>query len=220
MNGATRQQHQPETQQDLPSARNKLNDAISNLIDPRPEHINNRTIWLNPRYHDLREALTSQRPGGKHQPRSQPPAWIDAIDTLTQIDNHIHQLEPDTPIADCDDHPTVQRLRAHAARKWRPQDVPDIIKTSNDLQAYAISIDKLFAQPPKYLPDKCPRCNQRKAARTLDGETVRVPALQITEAGCTCNNCHNHWPPIQLAWLGSLLGYRIQGVAEPQPRLG
>lgn len=210
--GAKRQQPQQENHQDLPGVRNKLDDAISDLIDPRPEHVNDRTVWLNPRYHDLREALTSQRAGGKHQPQSQPPAWVDAIDVITKIDCRAYQLEPDTPIAECDDYPTVQRLRVHAARKWRPQDIPAILKTTNDLHTYITDIDKLFARPPKYLPDKCPRCNQRKATRRLDNETVRVPALQITDIGCTCNNCHHHWPPDQLMFLGRLLGYRIQGV--------
>lgn len=201
-------------ERELPAARTKLHDAISNLIDPRPQTHDGHTAWISPRYHELRDALDSQRIGARHKPQSQPPAWLDAIDLLRTIDHRARQLEPQAPIAQCDDYPTVQRLRFHGIRTWRPQDVTMIVVVTNDLAGFTADIDKLFAQPPKYLPDPCPHCNHLKATRTLDGETIRTPALQITDTGANCLHCHAHWEPDRLMFLGKLLGYRIEGITE------
>lgn len=207
---------------ELPAARNKLHDAISNLIDPRPERLDNQTHWLNPRYHELREAISSHGgASGGHKPQSQAPAWVDAIMVAEKIDKRCRQLVPETPILECDDYATVQRLRIYSIRKWRPQDTPLVLTAAIDLEKFIVDIDELFAPKPKDLPDKCPRCNVARVPREIDDPTtdsgkatIRIAALQITATGCTCNNCGQHWPPSKLMFLGLLLGYRIQGVIE------
>jgi hypothetical protein len=200
----------------LPFARQKLEDTISDLIDPRPEYHDGKMHWLNPRYHELREALTSRPAGARTKSGPQPPGWIDAIDLLTKIDHRIHELAADYVVSECDDLAAVQRLRYLVARKWAPEQVEDVETITSDLAGYVEDIDRLFAPAPKYLPDKCPHCGHDKAARTVDGQTIRMPALQITDDGCTCNNCQDHWPPDRLVFLGRVLGYRIEGVLDVQ----
>jgi hypothetical protein len=206
----------------LQPARQALQDAISDLIDPRPEPSDQGTQWLDSRYHDLRDALTSQRIGSRSKPQSQPPAWLDAIDLLKTIDQRARELEPSWPISECDEYPTIQRLRQLDARKWRPQDVQEIDTITGDLNKYAVDIDKLFSNPPKYLPDPCPRCRNTHARRLDDeGKPTRIPALAITDDGCTCNVCKEYWPPERLMFLGRVLGYRIEGVIEhPESHTG
>ncbi|VAZ77484.1 hypothetical protein LAUMK4_05851 [Mycobacterium persicum] len=222
------------TDGNLPAARRLLADAISSLIDPQPWVDNNRTYWLDSRYHQLRDALTAQRVGASHKPASKPPAWIDAIDLLRDIDRRTCEIEqqvldllnPETRqqipawiIGDCDDWPTVQRLRqVDGWRKWRPQDTALIGTITGDLARFITRIDQLFAAAPKTLPDKCPQCGNSETRRRIDDggivSTSRVPALQITDDGCTCQHCKAHWPPDRLVFLGRVLGYRIEGVIE------
>lgn len=206
------------TDGNLPQAKRLLADAISSLIDPQPWVDNNRTHWLDSRYHQLRDALTAQRVGASHKPASKPPAWIDAIDLLKDIDHQAHLWEPAWPVSDCDDWPTVQRLRQVDLRKWRPQDVTLITTITGDLARFIARIDQLFAAAPKTLPDKCPQCGNSETRRRVDDggvtATSRVPALQITDDGCTCQHCKAHWPPDRLVFLGRVLGYRITGVVD------
>lgn len=208
--------HPTPTDGNLPQAKRQLADAISNLIDPKPWVDNNTTHWLDSRYHQLRDALTAQRIGSSHKPASKPPAWIDAIDLLKDIDHQIHLWEPAWPIADCDDWPAVQRLRQVDLRKWRPQDTELINQIVAGLTRFAARIDQLFAAAPLYLPDKCPSCDHAKARRhdRDTGENINVPALEITTDGATCNNCHEKWPADRLVFLGRVLGYRISGLIE------
>lgn len=220
------------TEGNLPQAKRLLGDAISSLIDPQPWVDNNRTHWLDSRYHQLRDALTAQRIGSSHKPASKPPAWIDAIDLLRDIDHRTCEIEqqvldllnPETRqqipawiIGDCDDWPTVQRLRqVDGWRKWRPQDTGLIGAIAGDLARFITRIDQLFAAAPLYLPDKCPSCDHSKARRRDrdTGETINVPALQITTDGANCNNCHEKWSTDKLVFLGRVLGYRIAGVID------
>jgi hypothetical protein len=205
----------------LQPARQALADAISDLVDPRPQYTDQGLQWLDSRYHELREALTSQRLGSSHQHQSQAPAWVDAIDLLKDIDHKTRGWEPDWPINDCDEYPTIQRLRQIDARKWRPQDVTTINTITNDIARYNIRINELL-EPARiiYLANPCPHCHKTETHRTPKGETepIRVAALQITsdtDIQANCNHCHSHWPKAELQFLGRLLGNRIEGVTEP-----
>ncbi|MGV7794886.1 DUF7341 domain-containing protein [Mycobacterium kansasii] len=205
----------PDTDGNLPAARRQLADAISALIDPRPYLTDQGLQWLDSRYCDLRDALTAQRVGSSHKPGPKDPAWLAAIHLLKVIDRRAQTLEPAWPISDCDEYPTVQRLRQLDTRKWRPQDTELVTKIAADITKDAADIDALFAPSPKFLPDPCPSCHHSHARRLDDeGKPTRIPALAITDDGCRCNVCKEHWPLDRLMFLGRVLGYRIEGVIE------
>ncbi|MGV7251908.1 DUF7341 domain-containing protein [Mycobacterium kansasii] len=210
------------TDGNLPQAKRLLGDAISALIDPRPQHLDGHTHWLNPLYHELREAIDAQRIGSSRgKPESQAPLWVAALAALIEIDTLAHRHEPHWPISDCDDYPTVQRFRIIDSRKWRPQDTDIIEELTKELVKLADTVNKLFAVPPKFLDGPCPHC-QAKIARRLndEGEYVRGPALRIDingpdDCSATCNNCGEHWDRRELRFLGRLLGCpEIEGVIE------
>lgn len=60
---------------------------------------------------------------GRMVGRSVPPVWIDALDLRVEIDDETRKWQPDRPN-------TPARLRAVAARPWRPQDTSGIDKIS------------------------------------------------------------------------------------------
>jgi hypothetical protein len=205
----------PDTDAPLQPARAALSDAISALVDPRPHLTDQGLQWLDSRYHDLREALTSQRLGASHAAGPKEPAWLAAIHLLKIIDRRAQALEPCWPINDCDEYPTIQRLRQLDTRKWRPQDTNLVQRITNDLAKDAGDIDALFAPAPKYLPDKCPNCQNAHAHRKdEEGKPTRIPALAITDDGARCGSCREHWPLDRLMFLGRVLGYRIEGVID------
>jgi hypothetical protein len=206
----------------LPEARRNLADAISALIDPRPQTNNGALVWLDPRYHELREAIDAQRAGGhRSKPVSQAPLWVGALATLIEIDTLAHTHEPCWPISDCDDYPTVQRFRVIDARTWRPQDVDLIDKLTTKIVELIADLDKLFAIPPKFLNSPCPTCEATTVRRLNDdGEYVRGPALRIDingpdDCSATCHNCGRYWDRRELPFLGRQLGCpQIEGVID------
>lgn len=214
----------------LQPARKALADAISDLIDPRPQPTDQGLQWLDSRYSDLREALTAQRIGSSHKPASKPPGWLDAIELLARIDAAVHGWEPAWPISDCDEYPTIQRLRQLDARKWRPQDTALVARIASDIAAFIQAIDKLL-EPPRiiYLANPCPECAKTETYRKPEaaGEPpIRVAALQITyDATCdgdhkdthiqaSCNHCRTIWTKDQLGILGRRIGNKIEGVLD------
>lgn len=199
-----------DTDGNLPAARQRLHEAISALIDPRPYPLEGgRYTWLDSLYMTLRDALTDCRAGtGGHQTIALP-FWADAMKWLNTIDIGVHHWHPQWPLSDIDEYPTILRLQALDDRKWRPQDCAHINHMAANLEHWAIQITKLFEAKPKHLPNPCPRCGAKTVHRRTDDDDqpIRQPALQITDAGATCGQCHTTWPPEQLQFLGRLLGY-------------
>lgn len=182
----------------LPQALQTFHRATSTLIDPHP---NRPSI-----YAELREAIHGHRAGRSGQPaQSQPPLWIDGVDLATLIDNTVRQWHPTNPPGSS--YPTVNRLRALADRPHRPQDV-DLLQTrADELTGWVNRYNTLVNDKPLTLPNPCPRCDHKFTYRTVDGEQVRVPTLQITLQRCVCLHCHASWPPDKYEWLSRLLGY-------------
>lgn len=202
----------------LPAARTRLQDAISAAIDPKPEHIDGQTHWLDPLYTQIRAAVACMRKGAStHAFGSQPPGWVDAMDLLRDIDHQTiaweprRQLYPYHPIID-----TPMRLQVIEKQAWRPQDVTTMDTISGWLEGWAKRVDKLFApEPVKHLASPCPACGTRWVYREDAGEMVRQPALQITTHGCTCQKCRHVWAPEYFTHLARVLGYELpEGVLE------
>jgi hypothetical protein len=192
----------------LRAAQSRLADAVAALVDPRPQHLDGHTVWLDSRWVELCEALDGPRGGrGGAQPSSVVPFWLDALLLTMRIDARTAELDaaPDTPT----------RLRSVLERHRRPHDTKTIETITGDLQAFVKAIDDLFSPKPIYLPDPCPHCGHDYAyLHSDDGQRIRRPALAVTaEHGAVCNHCHDAWAPDQLIFLGRILGYRQpQGV--------
>jgi hypothetical protein len=205
-------QRRPRKQQQrnaLPVARNKLLDAISDLAHTRRHTIRLeggklKRVKLAPRYTDLAQAVAAHRGGHGGQWSGQFPFWADALVLLTEIDAAVVEMHPEP-------HRwpgwTIPRLHALEARRWRPQDCPLIHAHAGVLAGFTAAIDAKFAPRPVTLPDPCPSCGVDVVYRDRDGEEVRGPALQITDAGAACGACDARWPPEKLPMLGRMLGY-------------
>lgn len=217
----------PQTTEDgsLPDARRKLDDAISSLIDPKPRYTETKagTVWLDPLYDQLHDALPGEKQQRSGVPRSQAPLWVDAVDLLHEIDRAVAEWEPNWPAIPGNltgrdaQPPTVLRLQAINARKWRPQDASEVTTIANRITAWAERITTLLADTHvKTLSAPCPACGKTTVYRKdSGGELVRQPALQITTIGCQCQACKTSWSPDLYMHLARVLGYDLPaGVLE------
>ena len=220
---------QPAEDGNLPYALQKLSEAISALIDPKPTTINREdgatTIhWLDSLYVQLVEAVPGEKQHRSGVAASQAPLWVDATDQLQKIDRTITSWHPKQPIFDGDlspQHPptpaSVARLQAIEKIAWRPQDCGLIEEYTATLLAWCDKIRELLADTPKLtLPNPCPACGVKIVyRRDSGGEQVRRPALQIGAHGCTCANCGYTWAPDLFVHLSRVLGYEMpEGVLE------
>lgn len=201
----------------LPQAQRQLTDAITKLIDPKPQLTNGQLRYTQSLYTQLTDAIPGQYLGRTGLQRSQPPLWIDAADLLTEINTTTRAWHPDTiawftgfvfviiPIH----HTTPGRLRLLAQCRWRPQDTAQITRYANQIETWIKRIETLFAEHHvKHLPAPCPACDKKIVyRRDSAGELVRQPALQITTNGCECQACHTIWGPELFMHLARVLGY-------------
>lgn len=206
----------------LSDARRQLDYAISALIDPKPQHTGTGIVWLDPLYEQLRDAVPGSKRDRTGVPTSQPPAWIDALDLLREIDTTVARWEPSWPQNPRDPTElstpvTIFRLRAIQSRKWRPHDGADIHHKTNTLKTWVERITSLLANTHvKHLPAACPACGKKTVYRRDNaGDLVRQPALQITTQGCVCQHCRTVWGPERFMLLAKVLGYDLPpGVLE------
>lgn len=213
----------------LPATLRKLGEAISALIDPKPQtiHRDDGTTsieWLDSLYTQLVEAIPGEKKHRTGVSTSQPPMWIDASDQLVKIDRVVMSWHPAQPLFDGDlspQHPptpvTVARLQAIEGLPWRPQDCSLLEDYVADLLAWCEKIRELLSDAPKLtLPNPCPACGTKIVYRTDSaGEKVRRPALNIGATGCTCLHCHYTWEPQYFTHLARVLGYEMPaGVLE------
>jgi hypothetical protein len=214
---------------DVIGAKQRLSDAISKLIDPKPEtrHLEDGGIkieWLDSCYTQLVEAVPGERRHRAGVSASTPPLWIDASDLRHLIDQAVTGWEPHWPIplptvwewAYEDDWPTVQRLKLLEKRRFRPQDTHLIDSYTNSLLGWCDKIRDLLTDAPKCtLPNPCPACGVGVVYREYAGEQVRRPALQISAEGCTCQHCRYTWSPSHFSLLAATLGYPLpEGVLQ------
>jgi hypothetical protein len=188
----------------LPAARRRLEHAISALTEPKPVQTEQGIQWLDSLYDQLVEAIPGTKLERSGVPTSQPPVWIDAMELLHEIDTAITAWEPRWPIEPHDPiddptPPTILRLRAIQRRKWRPQDVRSMEQIAGAVESWAKAIQELLSDKPRWhVAAPCPACERRFIyQRDNAGELTRRPALQITPAGCACQN-----PQCRAEWIG------------------
>lgn len=206
----------------LPQARRDLHNAIMALVNPQPLRTETETVWLDSLYLQLRGAVPGEKQHRSGVARSQPPAWIDAIDTLRDIDQSVTGWEPRWPAIPGDlsgdaEPPTVLRLRSINDRTWRPQDVGEVKKIGAKIRGWVDHITTLLADVHvKHISAPCPACGKQTVYRKDSaGELVRQPALQITTMGCVCQACRASWSPDLYLHLARVLGYELPaGVLE------
>jgi len=202
--------------ENLLEAKQRLDNAISSLIDKRPHLLDNgTTTWLDSRYRELREAITGHHIGqtGRNS-EPQPPVWIDGIDLISDIDKTVGKWEASRP--EDSTYPTVFRLEVIGQRTFRPQDAAEINAMSADVERWVHRYQVLCDPKPKHMSAACPACGKTHVYRDSAGEQVRQPALQITVNGCVCQACRTVWEPAQFVFLATrLLGYVLpEGVLE------
>jgi hypothetical protein len=189
----------------LPAALDRLRAATSGLVDPIKQ-MTDGVVLSAP---SLYEQLVGEMPTdeghamGRMVGRSVPPVWIDALDLRVEIDDETRKWQPDRPN-------TPARLRAVAARPWRPQDTSGMDKISCRVEGWAVTVRCLLTPASvKHVSAPCPACGAKSAfKRDSAGERVRVPALQIvTELGCTCLVCRYTWGPELYLHLARVLGF-------------
>lgn len=215
---------QPAQDGNLPEARRELHDAICDLVNPRPQYTDtdDGTVWLDSLYIQLQGAVPGEKQHRSGVARSQPPAWIDAIDTLRDIDSAVTGWEPRWPaipgnLSNDPEPPTVLRLRIIALRAWRPQDTAEVKKIAAKIRYWVDRITTLLADTHvKHISAPCPACGKTTVYRKdSGGELVRQPALQITAMGCQCQACKTTWAPDLYMHLARVLGYDLPaGVLE------
>lgn len=225
---------QPTPDGHLPAARNRLDHAISALIDPKPHVIDREDgtkpiTWLDPVYTQLRDAIAGQT-GERSGRHTTSPIWTDVHDLITEIDQAVTKWHPNWPqMADpALDHtePTIVRLQALRARKWRVEDTDHVQQIAATLESFTTRAQDILApEPAVYLTDPnnpgpaaCTACGTRRVWRkdpTNPAGRVMQPALKVTAHGCICQACKTRWEPGQLRMLAAALGYPLpQGVLE------
>lgn len=212
---------QPAPDGHLPAAKTRLGNAISALIDPKPEYTNGTTRWRDSLYDQLHDAIPGTGDGHSSRvPQSSPPLNIDAVELKHEIDTATAAWEPRPQIDASQTHLppiTIIRLKTIEHRAWRPQDTHSIDQIAGNIEAWCESIKTMLNPPPKWsLPNPCPACDTAIVYRKNSAaETVRQPALQIGPAGCVCQNCHHEWGPQLFQHLANVLGYELPaGVLE------
>lgn len=211
----------------LPAALRALEDAVAALIEPREELVDGQLLWTDSLYVQLQESLPGNQGSGHGQAGSVPPAWVDAMETLMNIDSMIEVWEP-RPLIDVSADPppiTVIRLQAIRSRNWRPMDCHSIEQITGIVKEWVEDIKVLFINEPVRALwaaqgggfAACPTCEKTMAKkRDRGGEMVQYPALQVLPDGATrCMACKTSWGPELAMWVCRQLGYPLpKGVLE------
>ncbi|MBF6062827.1 hypothetical protein IU500_13400 [Nocardia terpenica] len=205
-----------------PHPNRDLEDAVHALIGLRAHtHTDcdgeTRSGYRQSVYDELRAELAARLgDGGTLRPRSLPPAWIDALDWLTDIDTTVAAWHPDAG-PDNGQPDTVRRLNHLAAAVWSAADHEQLHDWIATLQRWTSTGHALLEPVRRWeLVAACPACGVRTVHRPdTSGELVRQAALQITADGCICLSCRTTWAPTHYRILAAALGCRMPpGVLE------
>lgn len=182
----------------LPAARDRLDKAVAAIFNPIVDWV--RKAVAPSLYTQLCDSVSGQT-GERSGARAGSPLWVDVLDLKNSIITQLADWQPKGVGA-------LDRVELITTRGWRPQDVELIDTISTVMESWAVSIEALLRPEHRWtLPNPCPACGTRTVYRTVAGEEVRCPSLQIGSAGCTCIRCHTVWPPEKFPWLARLLGY-------------
>ena len=188
----------------LPAALDRLYIAVAALIDPVKEMHDGVIVSAPSLYEQLSGELPATRSDGVGQlaRRSLPPVWTDGLNLKIEIDDTTRCWGSDAATAPA-------RLRALAARAWRPQDATAVKQIAGHVESWTVSVKSLLSPASvKHISVPCPACGATSVSRRDSaGEPVRAPALQIvTELGCTCQACRYVWSPAYYLHLAKVLG--------------
>lgn len=205
-----------------PTTSRELEDAVHALIGHRMRsHIDPdggiRSGYGESVYDEIRAELAArQGDGGALRPRSLPPAWVEGLDWLTEIDTAVAAWQPDAG-RDNGQAETVRRLNLLAATAWAPEYHELVDEWIVQLRRW-IEAGKGLLEPVHRweLVAACPACQVRTVHRPdTAGEYVRQAALQITADGCVCLSCYTRWAPTHYRLLAAALGCQLPpGVLE------
>ena len=179
----------PEPTELLAGAVKNLRNAIHPLTQPTPHWNNGDPRFADPLYTRMREALTatSLRTGATTT-KSKPPARIDVLDWLTDIDQST---------ATWNDHPTTcQRLQAIADTTWTPNHLALVNAITRRCERWTHTAKDLLGDNPITVPlqnTRCPNCQQHTCYRRSGNEKLRQPALTVGETGAQCHACGRKW---------------------------
>lgn len=218
-------------------SRRKLQAAISALTDARSEMAGDASCpdcrlescpghmkWVSSWYEQLQDSLSGEQGAGFHatQARSIPPMWVDAAQTLMEIDEAVGIWEPrpNVDVSDDDLPPmTVIRLQALEKRAWTPQQTKSMDDLTDIITSWVKDIEQLFAvEPVRALWAAkgggfaaCPACSATMAKKEDKcGEKVQYPALQLSNDGTTkCMACRTSWSPDLALFVCRQLGYPL-----------
>ena len=203
----------PSVERQLPLAVDRLGRAVAGLVDPRKRMTEGAVQHGPSLYEALVGEVAPDTRGLEYQTRisrSTPPVWVDALDQKRTIDDRARRWSPS-------EGSTPARLREVAARRWRPQDTRLVTAMTEEIRSWSIAVRTLL-DPPRVMTvaAPCPACGTHKVYRSIAGESVRVPALQlVAEKGCSCLACGTSWAPDRYLFLCRLLGFALPaGVLE------
>ena len=194
----------------LPSALQRLEDAIAALCDPVQHMVDGHRRYTDSWYRQLRDSLPGNQRGEGGGSAPLPGCWLDALILLDEIDTAVacwHRQPGTTP----------ERLHALHERGWRPQDCRQIGELAGNIEAWTRDIKSLLIVEKHWtLPAPCPACGATVVYRKDSaGEVVRQAALHIGPDGCECLRCHTVWEPARFVFLAKLLNYdKPVGVLE------
>lgn len=219
----------------LPAARQRLDYAVSALIDPKPETIHREdgttTItWLDSLYDQLCDAVDAQKSSGWSQVGGNTtPIWAAVLDLLNKIHDRVRDWHPEWPHPDPTNPtaPAVLRLQLLVEHTWSVEDVSHVNAIAKTVEGFAAEIrEKLAPEPVIYLmaPGEqkgaaaCTACGTDYVWQRDEGDNgrrVRQPALKVTKYGCICQECGASWEPGALRMLAAAIGYPLpNGVLE------
>lgn len=189
----------------------EFRDAIDDLTGRRTEFYDTdsgkRIGVRDSRYQEIQDHLEGQQgsqAGGVA--RSMPPLWVDAVEWLRVVDAEVAQWVPDRGRAD-----TPARLAYLYEVSWRPQDIGIVTGYTELLRAWVRRADRdLLEQDQTHrfeLVAPCPACGVKTVyRRDSAGEQVRLAALSVTAAGCSCLACRYEWSPEYFQHLANVIG--------------
>lgn len=209
----------PELDGNIQAATTHLHHIINTLINPQWAIADKHPAEIPSLYHQLYDSAAGQQGSGNHTPKSTPPLWIDAEMLLTRIDTTARKAWPPTtphPTLNPTEPPTIHRLTWLTHQTWRPQDTTLITDIANQLEQFTADADMLLNPTRRWtLPNPCPACQTAVVyRRDTAGDTIRQPALQITDTGCQCQKCRTVWSPDKYIFLARLLGCVPDNVLE------
>jgi hypothetical protein len=194
-------QQQPDTDEQTPNDKladelAKMRDAIAKLTAPKLEYLDGQFLTVPGLCEQLEASIEGMRgTGNGSAARSMPPVWIDAVSILEDIRAWCSAWK-------------VQYPGALAYLHWTPDQTPDVVKITRDVERMVKRVEHLLdPRPDVTLAAPCPRCEVATVKRTDSaGDEVNTAALHIDpDTGCNCLNCGAHWPRNRWQFLAKVL---------------